>query len=207
MNQVFWYERTNATRNRPCLFLDRDGVVVEEVNYLHRAEDVRLSPGIRKLIIGARARGLAIGIVTNQAGVARGYYEWSDFEIVQKAIVNALDCGAEPFDFVAACGTHPDGVVSGLRVAGHSWRKPMPGMLLAATACLGLDLAESIMVGDQLSDVQAADAAGVGLVFHIGTGHGAIQRAAVADHRLRSRAELHLIDRLDETRARLGWHD
>ena len=207
VNQTFWHERIGAARKCPCLFLDRDGVIVEEVNYLHRREDVRLLPGIRELVLRAKAAGFAIGMVSNQAGVARGYFDWSAFAVVLAEIVALMGCGDEVFDFVAACGAHPDGVVEGLRVAGHSWRKPMPGMLMAAGACLEFDLASSIMVGDQLSDVQAADAAGIAHVFHVRTGHGASQRAAAADHRLRSGGTLHLVDGLDEVGIRLGWQD
>jgi len=198
VNQVFWYERVGALRNRPCVFLDRDGVVVEEVNYLHRREDVHLVPGIKELILTARELNYAVGLVTNQSGIARGYYDWIAFENIQREIADLLCCGADPFDFIAACGTHPEATIEALRVPAHSWRKPMPGMLLAAAACLELNLAESFMIGDQFSDVRAADMAAVGHICHVATGHGGKDRAAVANYRLESSGALHLINGLDE---------
>ena len=205
MNQTFWYERPNAPSNCPCLFLDRDGVVVDEVNYLHRPADVRLLPGARDAIILARSRGFAVGLVTNQAGIGRGYYDWQAFEAVQHKITELVDCGHDAFDFVAGCGAHAEAAIPLLRVAAHSWRKPNPGMMITAAACLGLDLAASIMVGDQISDIQAANAAGIGRMFHVATGHGARQRAAVALYEPSPPATLTLIDDLDGVATALGW--
>lgn len=179
MSQIFWRQRADARTHCPCLFLDRDGVVVEEVGYLHRAEDVRLLPGAAEVIAAARDRGWAVGLVTNQAGVGRGYYDWTAFAAVQTVIAEHLGLGEEPFDFVAACGTHPEAAHDHLRIADHPWRKPNPGMLQMAAAALSLDMPASIMVGDQLTDLQAGLAAGVGRVVHVLTGHGAEARAGV----------------------------
>lgn len=179
MSQIFWRQRAGARTHAPCLFLDRDGVVVEEVGYLHRAEDVRLLPGAAEVIAAARERGWAVGLVTNQAGVGRGYYDWTAFAAVQAVIAEQLGLGPEPFDFVAACGAHPEAAHDHLRIADHPWRKPNPGMLLMAAQALSLDMPASIMVGDQLTDLQAGLAAGVGRVAHVLTGHGAEAREGV----------------------------
>lgn len=179
MSQIFWRQRADARTHAPCLFLDRDGVVVEEVGYLHRAEDVTVLPGAAEAIGAARARGWAVGLVTNQAGIGRGYYDWAAFEAVQAAVVERLDLGPEPFDFTAACGAHPEAAHDHLRIPDHPWRKPNPGMLLMAAHALSLDLPASLMVGDQLTDLQAGLAAGVGRVVHVLTGHGAEARAGV----------------------------
>ena len=129
MSQIYWHERAHAPHGVPCLFLDRDGVVVEEVHYLHRRGDVRLLNGAAALIEAARTRGWAAGLVTNQAGIGRGYYGWADFESVQEEIAAQLGLGPEPFDFVAACGAHPEAPGAFHRIANHSWRKPNPGMI------------------------------------------------------------------------------
>jgi len=179
MSQVFWRRSDSAATDRPALFLDRDGVVVEEVNHLGRPKDVRVLNGAREVVGGARRVGCAIGLVTNQAGVGRGYYDWNAFEAVQAELEAQLGLGPEPFDFVAACGTHPEAALPELRVPNHPWRKPAPGMLLKAAEALRLDLASSVMVGDQLTDLQAGLAAGVGHLVHVRTGHGASGRDAV----------------------------
>ena len=180
MHQTFWWRAAAARFNAPCLFLDRDGVLVEEVGYLHRPHDVRILPGAVEAIMAARANGWAVGLVTNQSGVGRGYYDWESFIAVQNTITERLGLGHGVFDFVAACGTHPCAAVSELRIRDHPWRKPNPGMLLAAAEALSLDLPTSAMVGDQLTDVQAGLAAGVGTVIHVATGRGLSERGQVA---------------------------
>lgn len=179
MSQIFWRQRADARTHVPCLFLDRDGVVVEEVGYLHRAEDVRILPGASEAIASARGQGWAVGLVTNQAGVGRGYYDWPAFAAVQSVIAEHLGLGSEPFDFVAACGTHPQAAHDHLRIADHSWRKPNPGMLKMAADTLSIDMSASILVGDQLTDMQAGFSGGVGRLVHVRSGHGSTSRAAV----------------------------
>src|SRR5690242_8907500 len=73
---------------RPCLFLDRDGVLVEETNYLHRPEDVAFIPKVLPAIAEVNKRGIPVVIVTNQAGVGRGYYDWAEFHRVQRHILH-----------------------------------------------------------------------------------------------------------------------
>ena len=76
-------------RARPALFLDRDGVIVDEVGYLHRAEDVHLSKGAVEVIQTANKRGIFVIIVTNQSGIGRGKYGWAEFSVVQETLLNA----------------------------------------------------------------------------------------------------------------------
>jgi len=180
-DDTYWCQMAAVPEGAPCLFLDRDGVVVEEVDYLHRVADVSIAAGVREVLAAARARGMAVGLVTNQAGVGRGYYGWRQFTEVQEEIVRRLRVESEPFDFVAACGAHPQAVCPALRVADHPWRKPRPGMLLRAAETFRLDLPRSVMVGDQLSDLQAGLAASVGRVIHVPTGHGGHHVAAARE--------------------------
>lgn len=207
MDQIFWFQRSEARRNAPCLFLDRDGVLVEEVEYLSRPEDVRLIPGAAALIEAARSRGYSVGLVTNQAGVGRGYYDWAAFVAVQAELANQLNVGAEPFDFVAACGCHPEAKIERLRTD-HVWRKPAPGMLLATAQRLALDLKRSIMIGDKLSDIEAGAKAGVGRMVHVMTGHGRANRAAVLTLISQAgpeNASISLVESVLEAPAVLGW--
>jgi D-glycero-D-manno-heptose 1,7-bisphosphate phosphatase len=204
MSQTFWSCREGVPHGTPALFLDRDGVVVEEVNYLHHLEDVRILEGAHELIAEARRRGYAVGLVTNQAGVGRGYYDWAAFEAVQAEIARQLGLGPEPFDFIAACGAHAEASVEALRIADHPWRKPAPGMLLEAAARFSLDLPASIMIGDQVSDLHAGSVAGVGRLVHVRTGHGVRAREAAAAF-AEGRSDVLLVEDLAEAIDRLAW--
>jgi D-glycero-D-manno-heptose 1,7-bisphosphate phosphatase len=205
MSQIYWYEKDRARRGCSCLFLDRDGVIVEEVNYLHRREDVRILPGSRELIKAAQDHGWAIGLITNQAGIGRGYYDWSAFSAVQEEIVAQLDAGPTPFDFVAACASHPEAANPFHRVENHSWRKPNTGMLQMAAKALELDIEASALIGDQLSDIRAAVSAQLGHVFHIGTGHGHEQRADVRAFLKDQAISATFVETLFEVQTQFGW--
>ena len=163
---------------RPTLFLDRDGVLVEEVNYLHRPEHLRMIPGAGPALAQLRAQGWREILVTNQSGVGRGTYGWDDFRAVQARLMAELAAAGASLDAVVACAFHGDG--EGLyRRADHPWRKPAPGMILAAAAQLPVDLARSWMVGDKASDAAAGRAAGLRGAVHVLTGYGRAERAAV----------------------------
>jgi D-glycero-D-manno-heptose 1,7-bisphosphate phosphatase len=156
---------------RPALFLDRDGVLVEEVLYLHRVEDVALIPGAAETIAAANRREVAVVIVTNQAGIARGYYGWREFEAVQHALLSGLRRSGAKVDAVLACPHHPRGVAPYEHPA-HPARKPQPGMLLRAAELLGIELEPSWIVGDKASDLLAGRAAGLRGGLLVMTGHG-----------------------------------
>ena len=146
----------------PGLFLDRDGVIVEEVGWLHKVEDVRLTPGIAGLIRAANRAGAPVAVVTNQSGVGRGLYGWADFDAVQRAIAARLARLGAAWDAVFASPFPPG-----------DWpmRKPRPGMLLAASKAIGLDLAASWIVGDRATDIEAGLGAGLQGGLFVGEGY------------------------------------
>ncbi len=168
-----------ARRGGPALFLDRDGVIVEDAGYLSRPEEAALIPGAAEAIAMANACELAVVVVTNQAGIGRGYYGWSDFAAVQEAILAALAAAGARIDAVFACAHHPAGDPP-YEHPNHPARKPNPGMLLRAAEALGLDLGRSWLIGDKVIDIEAARAAGLAGAVHVLTGHGAAQRDEVA---------------------------
>ena len=173
MTDACWSQVTaRVFADRPALFLDRDGVLVEEVGYLRRAQDVSLAPGAARLVAAANRAGMPVVVVTNQSGVAREYFGWSDFEAVQAEIARRLAQAGARLDAVFACGAHACGQ-GPLGVADHPWRKPRPGMLLAARDVMSVDLARSVIVGDRAQDLAAGRAAGLGSGVHLATGHGA----------------------------------
>jgi D-glycero-D-manno-heptose 1,7-bisphosphate phosphatase len=179
-----WLEpMTNRSwHGRPALFLDRDGVVVEEIGYLRRARDVRLIDGAAAAIRWANETGIPVAIVTNQAGIGRGYFDWPGFVAVQAQIEKELKVFGAHFDLVAACAYHEDAQFPYAH-ADHPWRKPNPGMLEAASGHLCCEIGLSLIVGDKLGDLAAGAAAGVSHGILVTTGHGAAEIAAFSSTR------------------------
>ncbi len=176
-DDLIWAEAFSAPRRAPALFLDRDGVIVEEVHYLHQAEKAKLIPGAAETIKLARARGLHVVVVTNHSGIGRGLYGWPEFIAVQARMLADLAALGASVDAVLACPFiaggqppygHPD----------HPARKPNPGMLLAAADMLEIDLAASWIVGDRAGDIEAGRRAGLAGGLHVLTGHGPHDRQA-----------------------------
>ncbi len=145
---------------RAALFLDRDGVIVEDTRYLGRAPDVRMLAGVSEAIGRCNRLGIPVIVVSNQSGIARGFYDWTGFAAVQAAIAAALAEAGARLDAVLACAHHGDGKAP-LNIADHPWRKPNPGMIVAAGERMKLDLGRSFIVGDRAADLAAARAAGL----------------------------------------------
>jgi D-glycero-D-manno-heptose 1,7-bisphosphate phosphatase len=153
------------------LFLDRDGVVIEDRHHLCDPAAVELCPGAQNLLQQATKAGWPVVLVTNQSGIARGYFDWEAYELVTDRLLELL--GAEaPVAAIYANGHGPG-------APPHSWRKPSPAMLLAAATDLQLDLSRSLLVGDRLSDLQAGARAGLPWLAQVLSGHGQQERAAV----------------------------
>lgn len=136
---------------RPCLFLDRDGVLVKHVNYLHRPEETELVPELVEIIRRARQAGWFVCVVTNQSGVGRGLFKIADVEAVHAKISADLAAHNLKIDGFYACYDHP---VHGTGVykTESFFRKPKPGLALQACADYPIDLSRSIMIGDNRTD-------------------------------------------------------
>jgi len=159
---------------RPAVFLDRDGTLVEEVPYLHDPAELALLPGVAAALAPLGAAGYALVVATNQAGVARGYYDEAAVARVHRRLRALLAAGGARLDAVVYCPHHPDGTVAAY-AGGCRCRKPGPGMLEAAAERLGLDLRASYLIGNHPSDVGAALAAGATPLF-VTTGRAAGRR-------------------------------
>ncbi len=168
-----WLQCNGGTtaQKRPALFLDRDGVLVEEINYLHTVADLRIIPAATSIVRAANERGIPVVIVTNQSGVGRGYYGWAEFAVVQAALADSFAQDGAHFDMILACAYHTDAEAP-YDTPNHPWRKPQPGMLHAAAETLELDLPRSWIVGDSASDIGAGRNAGLAGGVHVATGHG-----------------------------------
>jgi len=164
-----------STRRRPALFLDRDGVVVEETGYLSEPEQARLLPGAASLLLWAAGRGWSPVVVTNQSGIGRGRYGWPAFARTQARIDALLAAEGARTELVVACPF----VAAGrgrYRRTDHPARKPRPGMLLRAAEILNLDLRRSWILGDRASDLEAGRAAGLAGGILLASGYGAEPR-------------------------------
>lgn len=154
---------------RPALFLDRDGTLIELVDYLSSPDDVRLIDAAVDAVKAANATGIAVVIVTNQSGIGRGYYDWRAFEAVQARLHELLASAGARVDAAYAC-PHPPPDAGG--PATSAYRKPAPGMLLRAGTDLALDLAGSRIAGDTAADLAAGKAAGLKSGVLVETGYG-----------------------------------
>jgi D-glycero-D-manno-heptose 1,7-bisphosphate phosphatase len=144
-----------------ALFLDRDGVINAENGYVHSRQDFHFKEGIHELCRAAQALGYLLLVVTNQAGIARGYYTEAHFLELTKWMIQKF---AEEQIQIAGVYYCPYHSVHGLGKYKRDSpdRKPNPGMLLRAQTDFQLELAKCILIGDKLSDIQAAQAAGIG---------------------------------------------
>lgn len=149
-----------------ALFLDRDGVINVDRGYVGRAEDFEIIPGIVDVLQVGQSRGYLLIVVTNQSGIARGYFTNEDYAALELHMRQRFSEFGITFSAVYHCPHHPDGVVPELSVK-CSCRKPAPGLILQAVNDFDIDLARSVLIGDKQTDVEAASAAGVGRIIMI----------------------------------------
>ena len=137
---------------KPAVFLDRDGTIIEDRNFITRTEDVHFLPGAVAALRALQRAGFLLFIVTNQSGVGRGLMEIADVERLHRFLAAQLAKQGVKLDGVYVCPHHPND--------GCACRKPLPKHLLSAAEAHGVDLTRSYLVGDRLSDVETAQNAG-----------------------------------------------
>jgi D-glycero-D-manno-heptose 1,7-bisphosphate phosphatase len=173
------------TALKPAVFLDRDGVVIEDSHYLGDVDRVRLVPGAAAAIAALNRAGWVVVVVTNQSGVARGLFTLDSVGVVHDHLAALLTQHGATIDDFRFCPHHPEAELAEFR-AECDCRKPKPGMLHQAARELGLDLAASWMIGDRVSDLEAGARAGCRTAL-VRTGYGAAVNVAELD-----REALHL---------------
>ena len=152
--------------SRPALFLDRDGVINVDYGYVHRPEEFEFVEGIFELVAAANRAGYLVVVVTNQAGIGRGYYSEAQFHALTDWMKTRFKEHGAIIDAVYFCPCHPEHGIGAYRRESQ-FRKPAPGMLLQAQSELDIDMAQSIFIGDKPSDMAAGRAAGVGTLLHL----------------------------------------
>lgn len=156
---------------RPAIFLDRDGTLNVEKHYLRSPEEVQLIAGVPEALIALRAAGYTLIIITNQSGVARGYFSTETLEEIHVRLRAALSAEGAAVDGIYVCPHHPDD--------GCTCRKPGSALYLRAAQEHNLDLSRSLMIGDKDTDLLAAKNLGMPSIL-VRTGYGPEQLAAVA---------------------------
>lgn len=146
---------------KPALFLDRDGVINIDKGYVHKPEDCQFVDGIFELVARAYAIDMPVIVATNQAGIARGYYSEEQYQKFNSWMREQFSVRGTPLSAVYHCPHHPTAGLGDYRCECNC-RKPAPGMLLAARDTFNLDMTRSVLVGDTLTDMQAAISAGIG---------------------------------------------
>ena len=163
---------------RPAAFLDRDGVLNADHGYVSRAADFHWLPDAITALARLQQAGFLLVVVTNQSGIARGYYSQQDFDALTAHMLAQLAAHGVAAPAVYACPHHPQALLAGYR-RDCNCRKPRPGMLLQAAADLQINLAASCLMGDKASDIAAGRAAGVGCCLLIAPNGGAAHGSAL----------------------------
>jgi D-glycero-D-manno-heptose 1,7-bisphosphate phosphatase len=166
---------------RPAVFLDRDGTINEEKNYLHRIEDFQFISGAPEAIKALNQAGYLVLVITNQSGVARGYFSLEDVEALHQHLAQCLAAVDAHVDGFYVCPHHPTAGEGELRRV-CSCRKGEPGLLLQAAREHGIDLSKSFMIGDKEADIEAGENAGCTSLLVL-TGYGKQTAQSLASQR------------------------
>lgn len=153
-----------------AVFLDRDGTINVEREYLFRPEDFHFVPGAPEAIRLFREAGFLVVVVTNQSGIGRGYYDEAAVQELHRHMDSELALAGTAVDAYYYCPHHPT-AGNGIYLMECTCRKPLPGMLHQAAADLQIDLSHSWMIGDKLADVEAGHRAGC-MAALVLTGYG-----------------------------------
>ena len=149
---------------KKALFLDRDGVINIDKKYIYKKEDFVFLEGIFDLIINARKSGYTVVVVTNQSGIGRGFFTKEQFLEINKWMIKELFKYNAKIDYTYFCPTHPTEGIGEYKIKDDR-RKPGPGMFFEAEKDHNIDLVNSILVGDKLTDMEAGKASGIKKLF------------------------------------------
>ncbi len=167
-NKINYFFNSNIKRR--AIFFDRDGVLIKDMHYLSDPNNVFLEKGVVELMQYALNNLIPVFIVTNQSGISRKLFTWNDYIAVTKKMMELIG-KSNPI-----VGIYSNSYLS---LENNAWRKPNPGMIIKAANKFKINLKDSILVGDRLTDLKAGLNAGIGNLVHLLTGHGLDEREEV----------------------------
>ena len=168
------YQLDNLIDPRPAIFLDRDGLIIKDCNYISKPKDVILEIGVKKFFREANSLKIPIIIVTNQSGISRDIFDWDSYGLITEKMMNYIG----PNNSII--GIYANGL--GPNALDISWRKPSPGMIINASHLFNIDLSKSILLGDRLSDLLSGARAGIKTLIHVSSGHGLVERKKIENY-------------------------
>lgn len=157
---------SDSSTLRRAVFLDRDGVINVDHGYVYRWQDFEFLPGVPEALSDLNQAGFLLVVISNQSGIGRGLYTEADVLNLNRDIESHLAATGVAIDGWYHCPHHPTEAQGNYRQS-CDCRKPAPGMILRACRDLAIDPAQSALVGDKRSDIEAGDAAGVGRLFWV----------------------------------------
>ena len=147
-------------KHTKALFLDRDGVINHNFGYVHKINEFKFIEGIFNLVEIAKKKGYLVIVITNQAGIGRGLYTEENFLSLMEWVKIQFKENSSHIDDVFFCPFHPEHGIGSYKKDSYS-RKPNPGMLIDAQKKHKIDLSESIIIGDNISDIEAGKSVGL----------------------------------------------
>lgn len=182
----------NKNSARKAIFFDRDGVLISDMHYIKDPNQVSLLKGVNYLLNQSNKLGYLNIIITNQSGISKKLFTWNEYEKVTKRMLEIIKT-KDVINAIYANGEGNDDLLNN-----KSWRKPHPNMILKASKDFNLDLFNSILIGDRLSDISSGERAGINNIFHVLTGHGKNERRKVIEnyYQKNKKYNLSLIDDL-----------
>ena len=176
-----------VTNKSKAIFFDRDGVLIYDTHHIKDIKNVSVMDGVTKLLSYTHSRGYLNIVITNQSGISRNFFSWEDYEKVTNRMLEIINL-PNAINAIYANGEGPNELK-----ACKSWRKPNPNMLIKASEDFNIDLSESILIGDRLSDIQCGEKAGLKHLIHVLTGHGQSERGKVIENYSQTNKDLNLI--------------
>lgn len=182
-----------------AIFFDRDGVIIKDKHYLNSSKDVELEKDVVKFLRLTKSRGWLNIFITNQSGIQRNILNWEEYKYITERMVNLI--GEDLIDGIYA-NSH-------IQIDSYNWRKPNPFMILEAKKHFKLNLKESIIFGDRLTDLIAGEKAGLKTGIHLQTGHGNDERKMVIEYfkYKKMNFELMLFQDFEDTLNKLSFPD
>lgn len=166
-----FYSLKKHIKNDGALFLDRDGVIIQDVDYIKDPNDVHIEKGLIELLSKAYEFKWPVFVVTNQSGISRGFYDWEDFNRVNQRMFEIIGKPNPIYSIYAN---------SHICLNNNNWRKPNPFMIHHAAERFNINLSKSILIGDRMSDMLAGLRSGIDNLIHVETGHGIRERSQIS---------------------------